>query len=252
MRRYHTAAVARKIASRPARFSWPAGVVSFTFDDFPKSSIAVGGRIPEGYGVPGTYYVSMNLAGTERIVGRMFDHEDVCATHSVGHEIACHTYAHLDCCASPKRSILAEMVAAARSSGLGGSAPTNFAYLYGRVSPVAKRVLGPLFLSCRGTCEDINYGILDLADLLAILIYSSVFGESKMRWLIDRNWSLDGWFTFIRMTSSRRRRDLGAGRSSWRLPSPTPQNTRRFCSCTTLSPILNGSGKSRGQRLCKN
>jgi hypothetical protein len=100
MRCYHTAAVARKIASRiyarPARFSWSAGVVSF------KSSIAVGGRILEGYGVRSTYYVSMNLAGTERIVGRMFDHEDVCAAHAAGHEIACHTYTHLDCCASPK------------------------------------------------------------------------------------------------------------------------------------------------------
>jgi peptidoglycan/xylan/chitin deacetylase (PgdA/CDA1 family) len=89
----------------------------------------------------------------------MFDHEDICAAHSAGHEIACHTYSHLDCGASPKRSILAEIDdnAAALSSVLGGSAPT-----------------------------------------------------------------------FIRMTSSRCRRHLGARQSSWRLSSPTPQTYDDF------------------------
>jgi peptidoglycan/xylan/chitin deacetylase (PgdA/CDA1 family) len=62
----------------------------------------------------------------------MFDHEDVHAAHRAGHETACHTYTHLDCCASPERSIFAEIDdnAAALSSVLGGLVPTNFAYPY--------------------------------------------------------------------------------------------------------------------------
>jgi peptidoglycan/xylan/chitin deacetylase (PgdA/CDA1 family) len=190
--------IASRVNARPARLNWLAGVVSFTFDDFPKSSIAVGGRILENYGVRGTYFVCMDLAGTERNIGRMFDREDIYAAHSAGHEIACHTYTHLDCSASPEQSILAEIDdnAAALSSLLGGLAPTNFAYPYGRVSPAAKRVLGSRFVSCRGIREDINHGIIDLADLAAISIYSSVFDESKMRLLIDRNRSLGGWLIF--------------------------------------------------------
>jgi hypothetical protein len=64
------------------------------------------------------------------------------------------------------------------------------------VSQLAKRVLGPRFSWCRGVREDINHGIIDLANLLAVSICSSTFGEAKMRRLIDRNRSLGGWLIF--------------------------------------------------------
>ena len=202
MRSGRAAAVARKVGhrmyARPARLGWSDGVVSFTFDDFPKSALAVGGSILASYGVRGTYYTSMSFAGIERAMGRMFDHDDLCAAHRAGHEIACHTYTHLDCCAASKLSILEAIHnnGAALSSVIKDFAPMNFAYPYGMVSPMAKRVLGPRFSSCRGIREDINYGVIDLADLLAVSICSSVFEERKMRWLIDRNKSLGGWLIF--------------------------------------------------------
>jgi peptidoglycan/xylan/chitin deacetylase (PgdA/CDA1 family) len=184
--------------ARPARLSWSGGVVSFTFDDFPKSALISGGSILERYGVRATYYASMGLAGTRVSVGRIFDPEDICAAHHGGHEIACHTHTHLDCCASAKRSILSAVRhnAIAFSSIIEGFVPTNFAYPYGSVSPTAKRVLGSRFSSCRGIGEDINHGVIDLADLLAISIYSSTFDETKMRRLIDRARSLGGWLIF--------------------------------------------------------
>jgi peptidoglycan/xylan/chitin deacetylase (PgdA/CDA1 family) len=202
MRSDELAALARKIGlrmhARPARLGWPDGVVSFTFDDFPKSALAAGGSILESYGARGTFYTSMNLAAIHRVVGPMFDHEDICAAHRAGHEIACHTHTHLDCCTSPKPSILAAIHnnGVALSSVIEGFAPTNFAYPHGRVSPMAKRVLGPRFSSCRGIREDINHGIIDLADLLAVSIYSATFDEAKMRSLIDRNRRLGGWLIF--------------------------------------------------------
>jgi peptidoglycan/xylan/chitin deacetylase (PgdA/CDA1 family) len=140
----------------------------------------------------------MSFAGIQRPMGQMFDHEDLCAAHLAGHEIACHTHTHLDCRISTKRSILAAIDnnSVALSSVIEGLVPTNFAYPYGMLSPMAKRVLGPRFLSCRGVREDINHGIIDLAELLAVSVCSSVFDERKMRWLIDRNRLVGGWLIF--------------------------------------------------------
>jgi len=202
MRAYRAVALARKIGlrmyARWARLSWPHGVVSFTFDDFPKSALSTGGSILERYGGRGTYYASMNLARTHRVVGPMFDDEDIRSAHHAGHEIACHTYTHLDCGSAARSLIQAEIChnAAALSSVIEGFAATNFAYPHGRVSPTAKRVLGPRFSSCRGVREGINHGIIDLADLRAMPVYASDFDELEIRRLIDRNRAVGGWSIF--------------------------------------------------------
>jgi peptidoglycan/xylan/chitin deacetylase (PgdA/CDA1 family) len=39
-------------------------MISFTFDDFPRSALHVAGRILEDHGIAGTYYVSLGLMGT--------------------------------------------------------------------------------------------------------------------------------------------------------------------------------------------
>jgi peptidoglycan/xylan/chitin deacetylase (PgdA/CDA1 family) len=203
MRFYGVADVPRKIglrmSARPARLAWPGGVVSFTFDDFPKSALAVGGNILESYASRGTYYASMGFAGSHISVGRIFDYEDICTAHRDGHEIACHTHSHLDCGGSARRSILDEIRrnAAALSSVLEGFAPIDFAYPHGRISPIAKHALGSRFSSCRGGRSGINYGIIDLADLLAVTIYASSYDRFEMYRLIDHTMSVGGWLIFL-------------------------------------------------------
>jgi peptidoglycan/xylan/chitin deacetylase (PgdA/CDA1 family) len=185
--------------ARRVQFTWPGGVVSFTFDDFPKTSLSTGGSILESYAARGTYYASLKLAGTERNVGPMFNQQDIVAAQFAGHEIACHTFSHLDCRRATRSSILAEVRdnAAALSSLVEGYVPTNFAYPYGSVSLTAKRALGAKFSSCRGIRPGINYGTVDLAELLAVWIYSVDFNEAGMRRLIDRTKSVGGWLIFF-------------------------------------------------------
>ena len=43
------------LCTRPAKIGWPGGVVSFTFDDFPRSAWVNGGAILEKYDRRGTY-----------------------------------------------------------------------------------------------------------------------------------------------------------------------------------------------------
>jgi len=195
-------ALARKtgwaITARPAPIAWPGGVISFTFDDFPKSALVTGGGILERYGSRGTYYAALKLAATTDVLGPMFDGEDVRAAHDVGHEIACHTYTHLNCSHAARRAILAEVREnqAALSALIEGFTPTNFAYPFGAVSLAAKLTLGARFSSCRGIRPGINRGTVDLADLLGTQVYATNFDEFRIRRLIDQNRSVDGWLIF--------------------------------------------------------
>jgi len=203
MRSSISALLARRIGGfmrgRPARVDWPGGVASFTFDDFPKSALTVGGAILEQHGGRGTYYTAMNFAGTERKLGRMFDVEDVAAADRAGHEIACHTLSHLDCRWAKPADIEREIDDNGRALAamLGGdNAPASFAYPYGAVSLRARRALGRRFATCRGTGLGLNAGPVDLADLLVIILYDHLYDEAAMRHWIDEAQARNGWVIF--------------------------------------------------------
>src|ERR1700744_5889430 len=99
----------RFIPTRPQPVKWPGGVATFTFDDFPRSALSVGGAILERHGVRGTYYTATDLAETENHLGPMFERDDTAAAHGAGHEIACHTFRHLDCGRTDTGTLLADV-----------------------------------------------------------------------------------------------------------------------------------------------
>lgn len=178
--------------------AWPQGVISFTFDDFPKTALTVGGDILERYGARGTYYTAAKLAGTEGDLGRLCDPDDIRTAHRKGHEIACHSFSHLDCSAADRPSLKAEVRAnaAALSAMIGPFAPANFAFPFGAQSERAKRILMPHFHSCRGIRPGLNQGIPDIAELSANSVYAVTFDEKRMRDLMDRNAAVAGWLIF--------------------------------------------------------
>lgn len=189
--------VGRFMRVRPGHVNWPGGVVTFTFDDFPRSAIDIGGAILEKHGVRGTYYVSLGLAGSAGNQGPIADLSQIRDTHQRSHELACHTYSHLDCSRAPAAAILDDL----RRNGeafteLLGVAPSNFAYPFGRYLLPAKRLVAPLFASCRGTMGGSNCGKFDLADLRGTSIYAPQYDEKALRQLIDRNREAGGWLIF--------------------------------------------------------
>src|SRR5580704_14439683 len=97
------------LRTRPAGIDWPGGVVSFTFDDFPRSAWLNGGPVLEQYGARGTYYTAMGLAGTDSDLGPMFEIDDLRGARAGGHEIACHTFSHRDCRRATPAEIAAEI-----------------------------------------------------------------------------------------------------------------------------------------------
>jgi peptidoglycan/xylan/chitin deacetylase (PgdA/CDA1 family) len=215
MRSSIAARLAREIggflSTRPAKVRWPGGVVSFTFDDFPRSAWVHGGAILEAHDVRGTYYTAMSLAGTVNHLGPMFEVDDLRAAHAHGHEIACHTYNHRDCRRASPAEILAEIEenTAALSAALDGAPIDNFAYPYGAVSLSAKSALRDRFASCRSTGQGINRGTADMADLLGVRIYAGSFDRAALCQLIDDNQSADGWLIFYTHDVSETPSDFG-------------------------------------------
>ena len=188
----------KTLTTRPVSATWPTGVISFTFDDFPKSALSAGATILESHGARGTYYTAFGLAKTHGAPGEMFDLDDVREAFSRGHEIACHTHTHINCATAKPAQLESEIRAnaAAAAAALGGIPLINFSYPFGGISRRAKTAIRPFFASCRGIEPGINEGVPDYAELRANRIYTSLFDEARLRALVDRNRAVGGWLIF--------------------------------------------------------
>src|ERR1700758_1237298 len=84
----------RALVRRQLAVRTPVPLISFTFDDFPRSAFLNAGAILGRYGILGTYYVSLSLAGKESQMGPMYQSEDLKDLARLGHELGCHTFGH--------------------------------------------------------------------------------------------------------------------------------------------------------------
>src|ERR1700688_1823607 len=69
-------------------------IVSFTFDDFPRTAYSAGAPILEKFGARGTYYVSGGLMQRSSDLGDMFAAGDLLCLADRGHELGTQTFQH--------------------------------------------------------------------------------------------------------------------------------------------------------------
>lgn len=169
-------------------------IVSFTFDDFPRSAWSIGGRVLGEFGVSGTYYASLGLMGKMTPIGAMFDRRDLAAVAEAGHELACHTYDHVLCRDLPAAALLAncERNQMRMSEMLGGYRPTSFSYPEGVVTSSAKALLNSVYDSSRTIEPGINADPVDLGFLRANRVYSTSSAH-KLQEMIRANVRRNGW-----------------------------------------------------------
>jgi len=87
---------ARLLGVSPLTVSLDKPLISFSFDDFPRSAGEAGADILEASGWRATYYAAGGFAGGVTHLGEMYDFDQLSDLAARGHEIACHTYAHPD------------------------------------------------------------------------------------------------------------------------------------------------------------
>jgi peptidoglycan/xylan/chitin deacetylase (PgdA/CDA1 family) len=171
---------------RPLASAPQAPMVSFTFDDAPLSATVAGAALLETRGLAGTYYVSAGLAGQAAPMGPCAEKVDYQRLARAGHEIACHTYSHLDCGRAKPAQAWEDTARNARAlADWGIFEVENFAYPYGEVAGGPKQALARRY----GTLRALHHGVVaqgtDLNQLPAVGIEGPDGEAVARRWLAE-------------------------------------------------------------------
>lgn len=183
---------------KPLAMAQAGGVISFTFDDFPRSALSAGGAILERHGLHGTYYGAMSLLGGEDQGQILMTREDLAALRERGHELGCHTYSHVNCRSLGEAALKQELSENNRQARLlgGGEDFVSFSYPFGEISLSAKALAARRFATARGIMPGINRGTVDLAALLANSLYGGLENAESARRLIEETGRSGGWLVF--------------------------------------------------------
>jgi peptidoglycan/xylan/chitin deacetylase (PgdA/CDA1 family) len=184
---------ARLIGRKVVPFRSAHPIISFTFDDYPRSALDLGGRILASEGISATYYTAFGLARTDSPSGMIGSLDDLAACVAAGHEIACHSHDHFDCqnvSADEFARNLSRNRKVARDLGL--PPLRHFAYPFGRSCIVGKRIAMQSYVSARTTIWGVNRANLDLGLLKSVPIYSRN-GPPCLTSFLDELQSDKGW-----------------------------------------------------------
>ncbi|MEP3890433.1 MAG: polysaccharide deacetylase family protein [Hellea sp.] len=168
-------------------------IVSFSFDDCPKSVIenAIKPLAQENW--RSTVYIAMGLCGTTNHLGLHMSAADVKALHEDGHEIADHTYDHIDATAHSTAAFMANIDRNQSAiNALGLPASQTFAYPYGQVTAPLKTALEAKFKGARGIRSRESGEDIDLNQIRANRLYAGADFETLLG-QIDRIKSKPGW-----------------------------------------------------------
>lgn len=148
---------ARLLARYPVDIVSARPIVTFTFDDFPRSALHTGGDILGRYGWRATYFASACFLGGTTHHGPMFTADDVAALLAAGHEIGCHTHDHLNAARADQKQYLADMQRNVEAlKALGVPAMGSFAFPFGEAQPAHKHRAASRYTVARGIRPGIN------------------------------------------------------------------------------------------------
>jgi peptidoglycan/xylan/chitin deacetylase (PgdA/CDA1 family) len=182
---------------RPVPLGRCGPVVSFTFDDFPRTALSVGGSILEKYGSRGTFYVTLGLMDKSNELGELFHANDLRSLLERGHDLGTHTFHHSSCHSLSMSAFVQDVKHGKKAiADLLSHEPTNFAYPYGDVSLRVKKNLGPILESCRGIIPGFNGPEVDLNLLRANKVYGDIDQLSAAEALIEENVKRKTWLIF--------------------------------------------------------
>jgi peptidoglycan/xylan/chitin deacetylase (PgdA/CDA1 family) len=189
---------ARWFGRRPYALPHGRPIISFTFDDFPRSALLNGGAILQRYGVAGTYYTSLGLAGETTACGEMFETEQLPDLLELGHELGCHTYEHCPAWETSPARFEAGVVRniASLNALIPGASFRTLSYPISYPRPNTKNRVAKYFTCCRGSGQTFNRGTVDLNYLAAFFIEQSVDRPEFIRQTIIQNAAAGGWLIF--------------------------------------------------------
>jgi len=171
-------------------------IVSFTFDDAPKSAFVVAREILKEYNVRATYFISLGLLGAETEVGEIASVGDLARALEDGSELGCHTFDHLDAWHVSSTAFMASVARNREALGriLPGATFTTFAYPKTGATLSVKSALGKTFVCCRGGGQAANVDSADLNLVKACFFDKRTNVDAEfIGTLLDYNARRRGW-----------------------------------------------------------
>lgn len=182
---------------RPAILANSVPIVSFTFDDFPRTALLTGGRVLERFGARGTYYAAWGLMDSSNELGDQFRAADLESLLDRGHELASHTYGHTSARSVSCRAFCRDVARGRQAvEKLLGGESANFAYPFGHVNLRSKRALAATLSSARGIFAGLNGPEADMNLLRANSLYGGLEALAAAEALIAENVRRKSWLIF--------------------------------------------------------
>ena len=201
----------RNIKTRALDTRLAEPVVSFCFDDFPRSAVTEGGRMLREHGWTGTFYAAGSLCGREVDGISYFTEDDLRQVHEEGHEIGCHTFSHLRVAHQRASTILEDLQR--NAAFLAGILPdhrsSTFAYPFGDLRLPQKMLLSRQFGVCRGIWRGINRGRMDFGELKAVPLAEEGPDFDEIVAWVDRAVAQKAWLIFFTHDIAPRPSDFG-------------------------------------------
>ena len=190
--------LSRHFCTAPFRLRNKAPMVSFTFDDTPKSAAAVGVPILDAYNALATFYVSGGLVDKWSGHWTGISADEIVGLHRAGHEIACHTFSHTRTTDLDAAGLATEIEDNRRYLlALDPSIKIeNFAYPYGLGSVLRKGQLRKIFHSSRGIIPGANSGVVDLQFLRATPLIDRDIDRNGIDRAFEEAVANNGWLIF--------------------------------------------------------
>ena len=190
--------LARHFGAVPFRLQNSGPMVSFTFDDPPRSAATVGVPILDRYLARATFYVAGGLVDQWSGHWDGISADEIVGLHRGGHEIACHTFSHVRTTDLDAAALAAEIETNRRYLlALDPSIQIqNFAYPYGLGAVSHKARLRKVFRSSRGIITGINSGTVDLQYLRSTPLVDLHIDRDGIDRAFDEAIAKNGWLIF--------------------------------------------------------
>lgn len=174
-------------------------IVSFTFDDFPKSALNGADIIEKHGGRAGFYACTTFLGQRSPVMGEMFDGATLNELSVRGHEIGAHTHSHIDCARARLDKVerdIGENLVALAEAGYSENI-SAFAYPFGETTYSAKRWVGEVFATGRGILPGVNIGDTDRSQLRAIELGATEMHRKRALAALKTCIEAKGWLFFF-------------------------------------------------------
>ncbi len=185
-----------KLAQNLVKIKKDRAIVSFSFDDCPKSGLENGVSPLDKVGWQSTIYVACGLFDVENHLGKMMSADDTKALHAAGHEIGEHTFSHRDAKSMNLESFELDIAKNQNKlTELGLPPSETFAYPYGETYPMLKKAMGEKFRGSRGINHKIHTNSVDLNQIGSLPLYTDTIDQAVAA--VQNLSRSGGWLTFF-------------------------------------------------------